>query len=189
MHFEDEVAIVVERFDRLRLPGRTARVHQEDLAQALGVPPTNKYENEAGPGARAIVELLRHHSRHPEQDVTSFVLALAFHFMIAGTDAHSKNYALLIGAGGWVRLAPLYDVTSALTDPGAMKMNLAMRVRSLERKRGGKCSLCNGKGRLVITCEDWGYGEVSPPLIGCEGCGEFMHIHIVPVEKKVGEPV
>ena len=33
-------------------------------------------------------------------------------------------------------------------------------MRTLERKQGGKCSLCNGNGRLVITCDDWGYGKV-----------------------------
>jgi len=37
--------------------------------------------------------------------------------MIAGADAHGKNYALLIGAQARVRLAPLYDVASVLPDP------------------------------------------------------------------------
>jgi serine/threonine-protein kinase HipA len=34
-------------------------------------------------------------------------------WLIVGTDAHAKNHALLIGAGGRVRLAPLYDLASA----------------------------------------------------------------------------
>jgi hypothetical protein len=59
-------------------------------------------------------------------------------------------------------------------------MNLQGRVRSLERKRSGQnCPVCFGHGRLVITCNT-SYGEPSnPPLIGCEWCGEIMHIQIV----------
>ena len=37
--------------------------------------------------------------------------------LIAGTDAHAKNYAILIGAGGQIRLTPLYDVASTLPYP------------------------------------------------------------------------
>jgi len=59
-------------------------------------------------------------------------------------------------------------------------MNLASRLRTLERKTGGgKCPICHGKGRLVITCNT-SYDEPSnPPLIGCEWCGEINHIMIV----------
>jgi serine/threonine-protein kinase HipA len=42
-----------------------------------------------------------------------FLDALIWNWLIAGTDAHAKNYSLLL-ASGQVRLAPLYDVASAL---------------------------------------------------------------------------
>src|ERR1017187_2253840 len=42
-HFGDEIAIVVERYDRVRNDGRWARIHQEDMCQALGLHPTRKY--------------------------------------------------------------------------------------------------------------------------------------------------
>jgi serine/threonine-protein kinase HipA len=113
-HFENETAIVIERYDRRRTESGFIRVHQEDTCQALGVPPTRKYENEGGPGAIAIVDLLRTYSGEREEDVASFRDALVFNWLIAGTDAHAKNYSLLIGAGGRVRLAPLYDVASIL---------------------------------------------------------------------------
>ena len=38
------------------------RVHQEDICQALGIMPTKKYQNEGGPNAAEIVELLRTYS-------------------------------------------------------------------------------------------------------------------------------
>ncbi len=130
MHFWNETAIVIERYDRRRTQHGLVRVHQEDICQALGVPPTRKYENEGGPGVGAIVELLRTYSGEREEDVSTFVDALALSWLIAGTDAHAKNYSLLIGAAGRVRLAPLYDLASALPydDMDLQKLKLAMRI-------------------------------------------------------------
>ncbi|MBN1174952.1 MAG: HipA domain-containing protein, partial [Micromonosporaceae bacterium] len=52
--------IVVERSDRLGGPdGKVIRVHQEDLCQALGIPPTRKYQNEGGPTPEHIIHFLR----------------------------------------------------------------------------------------------------------------------------------
>jgi serine/threonine-protein kinase HipA len=47
-----------------------------------------------------LTELLREQSSNPEEDVQSFVDAIAFNWLIAGTDAHAKNYALLLGGSG-----------------------------------------------------------------------------------------
>jgi serine/threonine-protein kinase HipA len=54
--------------------------------------------------------------------------ALILNWLICGTDAHSKNYSLLL-AGRQVRLAPLYDVASALSYPDMpiQKLRLAMK--------------------------------------------------------------
>ena len=41
---------------------------------------------------------------------------LIFNWLIAGTDAHAKNFSLLIAPGPQIRLAPLYDLASALPD-------------------------------------------------------------------------
>jgi serine/threonine-protein kinase HipA len=136
--FDDQIAIVVERFDRIPdETGRVLRVHQEDLCQALGVHPDRKYENEGGPGAKAIVTLLRDHSTRPDEDVQSFIDALVLSWLIGGTDAHAKNYALLHAPMSRVRLAPLYDVASLLPydnfDPRRTK--LAMRI-------GGEYRVC-----------------------------------------------
>ncbi|MEQ9171170.1 MAG: type II toxin-antitoxin system HipA family toxin [Rhodospirillales bacterium] len=135
--FGNETAIVVERYDRRRQDGEILRVHQEDMCQALAVPPTRKYENEGGPGAVEIVDLLRAVSGAREADVATFIDALILNWLIAGTDAHAKNYSLLIGAGGRARLAPLYDVASALPydDMDQKRLKLAMRVDGEYRLR------------------------------------------------------
>jgi serine/threonine-protein kinase HipA len=149
--FEDEVAIVVTRYDRLRAgdsvlagvmggvalahePG-IVRLHQEDTCQSLAVPPTSKYQSDGGPSPLAIVGLLRDHSSDPGADVETFVDALAFNWLVAGTDAHAKNYSVLIAAGGQVRLAPLYDLASALPYPGldTPRLRLAMKIGSKYR--------------------------------------------------------
>ncbi|MBM4296446.1 MAG: type II toxin-antitoxin system HipA family toxin [Deltaproteobacteria bacterium] len=137
MHFGDEVAFVVERYDRRVIEGRIVRIHQEDICQAFGVPPTGKYENEGGPSVNRIVDFLRENSGAPGEDVQTFIDAVAYNWLIGGTDAHAKNYSLLIGAGGRVRLAPLYDLASILPydefDP--LKLKLAMKLGGKYRIR------------------------------------------------------
>jgi serine/threonine-protein kinase HipA len=130
MRFEKEIAIVIERYDRQHKGNEVVRVHQEDICQALGIMPTKKYQNEGGPSAADIIELLRTSSTDREADVNTFVNAIGFNWLIAGTDAHAKNYSLLLGGGPHVRLAPLYDVASILPydEFDARKLKLAMKV-------------------------------------------------------------
>jgi serine/threonine-protein kinase HipA len=81
--------------------------------------------------------LLRAQSNNPEEDVVSFVDALIFNWLIAGTDAHAKNYSLLLGSGGAVRLAPLYDLASVLPYQkiDLQKAKLAMKIGGEYRLR------------------------------------------------------
>ncbi len=129
--FEDEAAIVVERFDRTTRDGTPVRVHQEDLCQAMAVPPARKYQADGGPTPGQVAELIRSSIPGPdaEADVWRFVDALAFNWLIGGTDAHAKNYSLLL-AGNQIRLAPLYDIASILPydDSNEHKVKLAMKV-------------------------------------------------------------
>lgn len=134
--FEDQVAIVIERYDRQRTPSGLLRVHQEDFCQALSVHPSHKYENEGGPGVRAAVEMLRTFSGRPQEDVERFIDTLIFNWLIGGTDAHAKNYSLLIGSEGRARLAPLYDVASILPYGfDLQKAKLAMKIGGVYRLR------------------------------------------------------
>ena len=128
--------IVVERYDRVFREGRCLRIHQEDLCQALSVPPSLKYQNEGGPSVKDVANLLWDVSSEPETDVRRFADALVFNWLIAGTDAHAKNYSLLIAPGSQVRLAPLYDLASALPYPVQIsphKARMAMKIGSIYR--------------------------------------------------------
>jgi len=135
--FGDEIAIVVERYDRQRLGDRVARVHQEDFCQALARLPTDKYQNEGGPGVRDCVEVLADQSSAPGEDIDTFLDAILFNWIVVGTDAHAKNYSLLLSGEGRVRLAPLYDIASALPyrDLDYQKLKLAMKLGGEYRLR------------------------------------------------------
>ena len=122
--FGDVSVVVIERYDRQRIDGKrllpidasggeVRRVHQEDFCQALKVLPRDKYQSDGGPGMRAIMDLLSGSGR-PSEDRDRFMAACALNFVICGTDAHAKNYGLLLSAGGRYRLAPLYDIASWL---------------------------------------------------------------------------
>ena len=132
LRFGDEVAIVVDRFDRQKIDDRYYRIHQEDMCQALGVMPTSKYENEGGPSILDIVTLLRDSSQEAATDVDRFLRAMVLNWIIVATDGHAKNYALLHGRGSTTRLAPFYDIASYLpySKPELYKLKLAMKIGS-----------------------------------------------------------
>lgn len=128
--FDDESAIVVERFDRAEAGGHLLRTHQEDLCQAAGIHPASKYQADGGPGIRAVSTLLRETIPGPRgrESVRRFLDACGYNWLISGTDAHAKNYTILYD--GRPILAPLYDVASTLAyrELSQQKMKLAMSV-------------------------------------------------------------
>ena len=129
MQFDGRAAIVVERYDRSLEGDNLRRIHQEDFCQVLGIQPQGKYEREGGPGIPLVVQTLWEHSNDPQRDVGVFLDSVVLNWVIGGTDGHAKNYSVLI-APGEVRLAPLYDLVSALPYPAleGHRIRLAMRV-------------------------------------------------------------
>lgn len=111
--FGERRTLIVERFDRLwARDGRLIRLPQEDMCQALSVPPTRKYQSEGGPGMPSIIELLKGSDR-PEDDIALFLRACIMFWLIGATDGHAKNFSIFLGPGGRFRMTPLYDVLTA----------------------------------------------------------------------------
>lgn len=118
---EEEVLFATKRYDRsisgdsrrvdgLALP---SRLHQEDFAQALGMPAAQKYEQEPQGYLHKIFDLLRRCSSDPVRDQLRLWDALVFNYLTGNTDAHLKNYSLLYSEDlKSVRLAPFYDMLS-----------------------------------------------------------------------------
>lgn len=115
------------------------------MCQASARMPHLKYQNQGGPSPQEIIGLIREHSSSRMEDETRFVDVLIFNWLISGTDAHSKNYSFLIAPRGQVRLAPLYDLSSAL--PYARQ--IPPRDATLAMKIGGKYKL------LAIGAREW----------------------------------
>ncbi|MGH3450331.1 MAG: type II toxin-antitoxin system HipA family toxin, partial [Haloechinothrix sp.] len=130
VRFGDQSAVVIERYDRTQgRDGTRLRVHQEDLCQALGRHPAAKYQAEGGPGPSDAAALFRQVMPDPVADaaIWRFADALVWNWVIAGTDAHAKNYSLLLH-GGQVRLAPLYDIASTLPYAHERDVQMAMKL-------------------------------------------------------------
>ena len=122
---------VTERYDRALVDGRWRRLHQEDLCQALSVPPTKKYQHrDGGPGLADIARLIRSLPFESDRRAAGerFYRAFVFNIVAGCTDAHAKNYSLMLD-GSTVQLAPLYDlVTYAPYWDGASRLESAMSV-------------------------------------------------------------
>lgn len=138
--------LVIERYDRVTSNGVIERVHQEDAAQALGLPwgGNAKFENvDERASLHAIAGLLDQGATvfNPARPDAERLLAYTtFNVVCGNTDAHAKNFSLLHPATGAIRLAPLYDVSPlALQRPD--EQTLALRI--------------NGKWQLPeITSDD-----------------------------------
>lgn len=123
LRVEDQQAFLVERFDRERRKDSTlkARLHAEDLAQAMGYGPEHKYNI-------TVEQSFEKLSGADDQGLLgrAFLDQVIFNTLIGNADAHAKNYSVLLRPDQ-VTLAPLYD-----TVPVAMyseyEQNLAMRI-------------------------------------------------------------
>jgi len=136
-HFEEQKALVVERFDRTPSSDGSwiIRRPQEDMCQATGVSPLHKYQSDGGPGIARIMELLLG-SDDAEQDRNNFFKTQIIFWVLAATDGHGKNFSIALLPRGSYRATPIYDVLSAhpVIGTGRNKISphmakLAMAVR------------------------------------------------------------
>jgi serine/threonine-protein kinase HipA len=106
--------LLVARYDRRRADDRWRRLHQEDFCQALGRWPAAKYERNQtgvrGPSLVDMIDLAR--KRLGPRDLLALLDLAIFNILACNTDAHAKNYSILIRAGG-ASLAPAYDIMCA----------------------------------------------------------------------------
>jgi serine/threonine-protein kinase HipA len=120
--------LLVKRYDRTEVGGRWRRLHQEDYCQALGTPPSAKYESNQtgirGPTLKDMFEVTRRHMA--PTDIVQLLDIVVVNVLACNTDAHAKNYSIMIRAGG-ASLAPLYDVMCGEVWENVTK-NLAQKI-------------------------------------------------------------
>ena len=125
--------LLVKRFDRTEVSGRWRRLHQEDYCQALGKPPSAKYEaNQTGirgPALEDMFELTRRHM--PSIDIVHLLDMVVVNVLACNTDAHAKNYAIIIRGNG-ASIAPMYDLMCGEVWENVTK-NLAQKIAGKSR--------------------------------------------------------
>ena len=126
--FEGRRALVAHRYDRNGM----RRIRQEDICQAMGILPENKYEEDGGPGIRTTAEVIRKFSSAPGEDMRRFAEIIVFNYIVGNCDSHGKNYSLLHFDDGRVRLAPFYDLLST-TVYEDISRSLSMRIGQRRR--------------------------------------------------------
>lgn len=126
--------LLVDRYDRVPTDKGWQRIHQEDFCQALGKPPSAKYERNQsgirGPHLHDMFALIKQHMTAADQ--VRFLDAVIFNVLICNTDAHAKNYSIVLGPRR-AELAPLYDLNCADAWDGITR-NLAQTIG--EKNRG-----------------------------------------------------
>jgi len=130
VRFEDQWAIVVERFDRVTgSDGAIVRIHQEDFCQALGRLPEAKYESRGGPTLVDMSGVVRKWSSRREDDLMALADFVAINLVAGAPDGHSKNISLLLAPDGQRWVAPLYDLATGLSyDSAAIERKVAVSV-------------------------------------------------------------
>ncbi len=151
MHtFEETKALVVERFDRRWAKDKSwlIRLPQEDMCQALNVPPALKYESDGGPGFSQIMELLLG-STDSLADRRLFMTANLVFWLLGAIDGHAKIFSIFLLPGGDFKLTPLYDVISAF--PLVANKQLEQRRLRMAMALMGKTGTTNGTGCSIAT--------------------------------------
>lgn len=114
--FGDVRAIAVSRYDRdASVPGH--RIHQEDLAQALGLntqDPNRKFQwGSSIPSLGRAADVLLLDGGDPDD----LLRLVTFSFLVGNTDLHAKNISFLRHPDGRVELSPAYDIAMHLHHP------------------------------------------------------------------------
>ena len=118
---EHEVLFATERYDRIFTQNPQfigghpvpVRLHQEDFAQAMGIPASQKYETDPSGYLRRMFTILLQRSADPITDQLKLWDRIVFNCLIGNTDSHVKNFSLLYGTDlKSVRLSPAYDIVS-----------------------------------------------------------------------------
>ena len=112
--------LITTRFDRaIGERGFIHRIHQEDFAQALALPPSLKYQR-YGAGSRifnaeAVTRVLAQ-TISPPTATLGFIRATLFDLLVGNADAHAKNHALVYMDNKRSRPSLRYDILPTRLD-------------------------------------------------------------------------
>lgn len=144
--------IVVRRFDRID-GDPIQRVHQEDLCQMLGIPPSAKYSEPPPkpwkPSWLHLAATLVARSVDPPSELDRLLRQLIVSLALGNADAHAKNLSVLHIGDGLVSLSPMYDVVPTLA--------FIPRQRLVSLPVGGRYRMADiGAEQVVAEARVWG---------------------------------
>jgi serine/threonine-protein kinase HipA len=125
--------LLVKRYDRTDVGGRCRRLHQEDYCQALGRPPSAKYESNQtgtrGPTLKDMFDITRRYMSPTE--IVRLLDMVILNVLACNSDAHAKNYSIMIRAAN-ASLAPMYDIMCGEVWENVTK-NFAQKIAGINR--------------------------------------------------------
>lgn len=115
---DSEVLFATNRYDRIissekKIDGLKVpyRLHQEDFAQAMGIPSSQKYETKKMGYLGRMFEIIREYTSDPIGEQMKLWRLICFNYLIGNGDAHIKNYSLLYSENlKRMTVAPAYDI-------------------------------------------------------------------------------
>lgn len=102
---DGKLSYVIKRFDRT---SGSEKIHIEDMAQILGLPPDSKYDSSLEKVGKAILE----NTQNKYLNAIDLFERVTLSFVLGNGDMHLKNWSLLIPDDNRIRLAPCYDLVS-----------------------------------------------------------------------------
>ena len=175
---DGDVLFASKRYDRTEMSDRVVgghicplRRHQEDMGQALGIPPSSKYEAKGESYLKKIGELLRRVSKNPAADISKLWDITVFNYLVGNTDNHIKNLSIIYSSNlDAISLAPAYDLLSTVIYDGTTR-NMAFNIGGvysideIDRTAWERAALDVGLGKkYALERYDWLKGSMGKAL-------------------------
>lgn len=144
------------------------RLPQEDFCQVEGCSPLRKYENDGGPGLKALFTTLRQ-SVDAEADMKALMVAQVLFWLLRAPDGHAKNLSIRLLPRGRFQLTKFYDVMSAYPvlgdgpgqwSPYEIKLAMALLGKNRRYKMHGI-----QRRHFSSTARRVGYTSSAEPII------------------------
>lgn len=181
---------VSTRYDRAFERGRPVRLHQEDLGQSLAVLPEKKYQrDDGGPGVAEVARLLRGLPEAADRRSVAwaFFRGLMFNTLLECTDAHIKNYSVMLKQSA-VTLAPLYDLaTFAPYKEEGRSARSAMKIGNQYRFDAIGTGDCLKSAKLLQVDENRALGLIEEITKGAVGAFEQARDELLEIDTETAE--
>jgi serine/threonine-protein kinase HipA len=184
-----DAVLMIERFDRVRVPHGVRKVHIIDGCQALNLPVSYKYERNFGSGTdvrdiRDGISFARLFST-VDYTVAKAVTHLALlrwalcQFLLGNSDAHGKNVSFFCRPEG-LALAPFYDLVSVVQYAGldhelAMAYGDEFHLENIRPFDWARFGAQTNTARTLLAREMRRMGTVAPAA-AAEGAADAVYV-------------